>query len=181
MVYILLGTGFEEVEAIAPCDILRRGGVEVAFAGIGGQLVTGSHGIAVKADVTVEDIDREKLDMIVLPGGLGGVSSMEKSAAARDVIRWAWEKAKFVGATCAGLMASAAATKTAFPRISITVPSIVIMVPGLYMYRAVYYMGVFDTIDAMEWIIRAVMIILFLPMGLGLARALTDPDWRYCS
>ena len=49
MVYILLGTGFEEVEAIAPCDILRRGGVEVAFAGIGGQLVTGSHGIAVKA------------------------------------------------------------------------------------------------------------------------------------
>ena len=87
MVYILLGTGFEEVEAIAPCDILRRGGVEVAFAGIGGLLVTGSHGIAVKADVTVEDIDREKLDMIVLPGGLGGVSSMEKSAAARDVIR----------------------------------------------------------------------------------------------
>ena len=91
------------------------------------------------------------------------------------------EAAAFVGATCAGLMASAAATKTAFPRISITVPSIVIMVPGLYMYRAVYYMGVFDTIDAMEWIIRAVMIILFLPMGLGLARALTDPDWRYCS
>lgn len=42
-------------------------------------------------------------------------------------------------------------------------------------------MGVFQTLDAMEWIIRAVMIILFLPMGLGLARALTDPDWRYCS
>ena len=75
MVYILLGTGFEEVEAIAPCDILRRGGVEVAFAGIGGQLVAGSHGIAVKADVTVEDIDREKLDLIVLPGGLGFVCS----------------------------------------------------------------------------------------------------------
>ena len=101
MVYILLGTGFEEVEAIAPCDILRRGGVEVAFAGIGGQLVAGSHGIAVKADVTVEDIDREKLDMIVLPGGLGGVSSMEKSAAARDVIRWAWDNGKLVAAICA--------------------------------------------------------------------------------
>ena len=101
MVYIILGTGFEEVEAIAPCDILRRSGVEVAFAGIGGQLVTGSHGIAVKADVTVEDIDREKLDMIVLPGGLGGVSSMEKSAAARDVIRWAWDNGKLVAAICA--------------------------------------------------------------------------------
>ena len=91
------------------------------------------------------------------------------------------EAAAFVGATVAGLLASAAGTKTSFPRISITVPSIVIMVPGLYMYRAVYYMGVFQTLDAMEWIIRAIMIILFLPMGLGLARAITDPDWRYCS
>ena len=90
MVYILLGTGFEEVEAIAPCDILRRGGVEVAFAGIGGHLVTGSHGIAVKA--------------VVLPGGLGGVSSMEKSSAARDAIRWAWENEKFVAAICAAPM-----------------------------------------------------------------------------
>lgn len=91
------------------------------------------------------------------------------------------EAAAFVGAITAGLLASVAGTRTSFPRISITVPSIVIMVPGLYMYRAVYYMGVFQTLDAMEWIIRAIMIVLFLPMGLGLARAITDPDWRYCS
>lgn len=98
-----------------------------------------------------------------------------------DLVGMPPEAAAFAGAICAGLLASITGTKTKFPRISITVPSIVIMVPGLYMYRAVYYMGVFQTLYAMEWIIRAIMIILFLPMGLGLARALTDPDWRYCS
>ena len=47
MVYILLGNGFEEIEAVSPCDILRRGGVEVQFAGIGGRLITGGNGITV--------------------------------------------------------------------------------------------------------------------------------------
>lgn len=91
------------------------------------------------------------------------------------------EAAAFVGALAAGLLASAITRTNGFPRIAITVPSIVIMVPGLYMYRAVYYMGVFETVDAMEWIIRAVMIVLFLPMGLGAARALTDARWRHCN
>ena len=91
------------------------------------------------------------------------------------------EAAAFCGALCAGLLASAAGLHFGFPRISITVPSIVIMVPGLYMYRAVYYMGNFETVDAMAWIMRAVMIVLFLPMGLGVARTLTDPSWRHCS
>lgn len=91
------------------------------------------------------------------------------------------EAAALVGAACAGLIASAIASRLRFPRISLTVPSIVIMVPGLYMYRAVYYMGVFAVADAMEWAIRAVMIVLFLPMGLAIARILTDPEWRHCS
>ena len=46
MVYIILGKGFEPMEAIAPCDILRRGGAEVRFAGIGGTLIEGGHGIS---------------------------------------------------------------------------------------------------------------------------------------
>ena len=54
MVYIILGKGFEPMEAIAPCDILRRGGAEVRFAGIGGTLIEGGHGISVQADCTVE-------------------------------------------------------------------------------------------------------------------------------
>ena len=55
------------------------------------------------------------------------------------------------------------------------------MVPGLYMYRAVYYMGIFETLDSMSWAMRAAMIVVFLPIGLALARVLTDKRWRYCS
>ena len=98
-----------------------------------------------------------------------------------DVAAFTPEAAAFAGALVAGLLASAVMMRVGFPRISITVPSIVIMVPGLYLYRAVYYMGTVDVLASMEWIFRAVMIILFLPMGLGLARALTDRAWRHCN
>ena len=56
MVYIILGKGFEPMEAVAPCDILRRGGADVRFAGIGGTLIEGGHGICVQADCTVEEM-----------------------------------------------------------------------------------------------------------------------------
>ena len=59
MVYIILGKGFEPMEAVAPCDILRRGGVDVRFAGIGGTLIEGGHGICVQADCTVEEMKLE--------------------------------------------------------------------------------------------------------------------------
>ena len=89
------------------------------------------------------------------------------------------ELAAFLGALTSGLLASAAGLKFGFPRIGLTVPSIVIMVPGLYMYRAMFYMGIFDTLNALSWTIRASMIVLCLPMGLGVARALTDSAWRH--
>lgn len=65
MVYIILGKGFEPVEAITPCDILRRGGVDVKLAGIGGKTVEAAHGVTVAADCTVEEIDQNALEMIV--------------------------------------------------------------------------------------------------------------------
>ena len=101
MVYIVLGTGFEEMEAICPCDILRRGGVEVRFAGIGGKAITGGKGITVQADCTVEEIDYENLDMIVLPGGLGGVHSILASETAMNAVKWAYENERYVAAICA--------------------------------------------------------------------------------
>ena len=55
MVVMILGSGFEPVEAIAPCDILRRGGVEVQLAGIGGTMIEAGHGITVKADCAAVD------------------------------------------------------------------------------------------------------------------------------
>lgn len=101
MVYIILGTGFEEIEAVAPCDILRRGGVEVKFAGIGGLEITGGNGITLKADCTVEEMDLESMELIMLPGGLGGVRSILGSEAAMDAVRYAYEQGKFVTAICA--------------------------------------------------------------------------------
>ena len=102
MVYIVLGTGFEPMEAIVPCDILRRGGVDVKFAGIGGRNVTGGHGITVTADCTVEEIDEDALEMIVLPGGLGGVESILGCRAALEIVQRAWDCGKYVAAICAG-------------------------------------------------------------------------------
>lgn len=102
MVYVLLGTGFEETEAIAPIDLLRRAGIPTLTVGVDNKTVTGSHGIAVEADITIGQMDLTALDMIVLPGGLGGVSTARKSEAALDALRFAWDNDKFVAAICAG-------------------------------------------------------------------------------
>ena len=91
------------------------------------------------------------------------------------------EAAAFIGALCSGLLAAVVGLRTSFPRITLTVPSIVIMVPGLYMYRAIYYMCVFDTLNMMNWLVRAILIVAFLPVGLGVARSLTDTRWRHTS
>ena len=102
MVYMLLGTGFEETEAIAPIDLLRRAGVEVLTVGINGKIVYGGHGIGIEADISLGEMDLTKLDMIVLPGGLGGVASIRSSEEAMAAIRFAYENGKFVAAICAG-------------------------------------------------------------------------------
>ena len=99
MVYVLLGTGFEEVEAIAPVDLMRRAGIEVQTVGITGKTVAGSHKIPVEADILPENMDLESMDMIVLPGG---VASARASQAALDALRWGWEHDRFVAAICAG-------------------------------------------------------------------------------
>ena len=102
MVYMLLGTGFEETEAIAPLDLLRRAGVEVLTVGINGKIIYGSHGIGVEADIVMDEMDLTNMDMIILPGGLGGVASIRASQAAMEAVRFAHENGKFTAAICAG-------------------------------------------------------------------------------
>ena len=102
MVYVLLGTGFEEMEAIAPIDLLRRAGIPTLTVGVDGKLVKGGHGIAVEADIVMDEMDLTDLDMIVLPGGLGGVATARASEQALNALRFAWENDKFVAAICAG-------------------------------------------------------------------------------
>ena len=87
--------------------------------------------------------------------------------------------AAFLGALVAGLLASIVKRKIQYPQISITVPSIVIMVPGLYMYRGMYNIGLTSISVGTLWMTKALMIVVFLPMGLIAARILTDSKWRH--
>ena len=102
MVYMLLGTGFEETEAIAPLDLLRRAGVDILTVGVTGKTVYGSHNIGIEADITIDEMDLTNLEMIILPGGLGGVASARASQPALDALKFAWDNDKFVAAICAG-------------------------------------------------------------------------------
>ena len=102
MVYILLGTGFEEAEAIVPADLLRRAGVEVALVGLTGMEVTGSHNITIKADMTVEQVSLANARALVLPGGMGGVESINASPKALELVRQVYTQGTaYLAAICA--------------------------------------------------------------------------------
>ncbi len=86
--------------------------------------------------------------------------------------------AAFLGALTAGLLASIVGRKVGYPRIGITVPAIVIMVPGLYMYEMMFNFGLNSIANGAMWAAKTLMIILALPLGLITARILTDKIWR---
>lgn len=101
MVVVFLADGFEEVETLAPVDIMRRAGLDVVMAGVTGMEVTGSHGIKVTADLAAEEVDVSKLQAMVLPGGLPGTLNLEKSPAVQACIDGCVESGKLVAAICA--------------------------------------------------------------------------------
>ncbi len=89
--------------------------------------------------------------------------------------------AAFLGALISGLLASVIKFKIGYPRITITVPSIVIMVPGMFMYKGIYFMGQNNIADGGMWLVKAFLIVLALPLGLIAARILTDNNFRKSS
>ena len=104
MIYVYLANGFEETEMIAPLDLMRRAGLEVKTVSVTSDLlVTGSHGITVKADATVfdEDYDASKAEMVILPGGLPGTTNLEASEQVRNALTCAYENGKYICAICA--------------------------------------------------------------------------------
>lgn len=100
MVYVFLADGFEEIEAIAPIDILRRASCDVVTVGVSGSVVTGAHGVAVKADTTEINLN-PGLEMIVLPGGSGGAKRLEASAMVSRAIDYCAENELHIAAICA--------------------------------------------------------------------------------
>lgn len=104
MVYILLADGFEEVEALAPLDIMRRCGIDVKTAGVLNTEITGSHNITIMADMNIEDIDISTVEGIVLPGGLPGTTNLQKNDTVNKLIEYCDKNGLMMAAICAAPM-----------------------------------------------------------------------------
>jgi len=102
MIYVYLADGFEETEAIAPIDMLRRGGKDVITVGVGDNIIRSSHGVPVVADTIAEEAPlADELEMIVLPGGMPGTLNLEKSEYVQAAVDFCVKNNKFIGAICA--------------------------------------------------------------------------------
>jgi len=102
MIYLFLADGFEECEALAPLDILRRAEIEIKTVGIGKKYITGSHGIEITADITDNEIVTDSnLKGIILPGGMPGTLNLEKSDTVQKAIDYADENNLLISAICA--------------------------------------------------------------------------------
>lgn len=101
MFYVFLADGFEETEALAPVDVMRRAKLDVNTVGVTGSEVTGSHNITVKADVLLSDVKLDNIDGVILPGGMPGTLNLEKSQGVINAVKYAYENGKIVAAICA--------------------------------------------------------------------------------
>ena len=119
-----------------------------------------------------------KIKMATTAGLIGAVANTLRLELV-DLAKMPGGAAAFIGALTAGLLASIVRKKVGYPRISITIPSIVIMVPGLYMYRAVYNIGLTSISNGALWLTRALLILVLFPLGFISARILKDINWRH--
>lgn len=103
--YVFLADGFEDIEALAPVDILRRGGIDVKTVSINDSaIVTSAHGIQVKADLLFTDADLSVADVLMLPGGMPGAKNLDEHEGVRRALVHHAEQQKLIGAICAAPM-----------------------------------------------------------------------------
>ena len=98
---ILLAHGFEEVEAVTPIDILRRGGIDVIIAGVDDKNIIGSHKIKIECDTTIDQINADDFDGVVIPGGMPGAANISESVEACRFIESIYQDNKLIAAICA--------------------------------------------------------------------------------
>ena len=101
-VCVFFGTGYEEIEALTVVDLLRRVGIEVETVSITGEEnVESSHGISVKMDKLLADVDFDEVDMIVLPGGMPGTKNLEACEPLMKQLDAFYQAGKGISAICA--------------------------------------------------------------------------------
>ena len=102
MTYVFLATGFEDVEALAPIDIMRRAGVEVVTVSISDErIVTSAHGVGIVADITLAEAQLDAAELMVLPGGLPGSTNLDACKPLTQTLKKHYESGKPVAAICA--------------------------------------------------------------------------------
>ena len=104
MVYVLLADGFEEIEALAPVDFLRRSGVPVITVSLAGTKACGAHGIEVIADKNVKDVDFSTATMILLPGGMPGTMHLDEFPQMTEILSIVYGNGGYLAAICAAPM-----------------------------------------------------------------------------
>ena len=105
MVYMFLAQGFEEIEALCPLDLMRRAGVDIKTVAVGGgEFVTGSHGISVKADMKDTDFADKSPEMVILPGGMPGAKNLDESPIVDFFLSKAVCDGAYIASICAAPM-----------------------------------------------------------------------------
>lgn len=102
MIYMFLADGFEEVEAIATLDVIRRANIDIKTVGVKETTVTGSHGIPVVCDVTAENVVlNDELTGVILPGGMPGTNNLWNSETVKNTVEFCYKNNRLVCAICA--------------------------------------------------------------------------------
>ena len=123
-VAIILADGFEETEAVATIDVLRRAEVDISVAALdNAQSVRGAHGMRLFADCGLERLDASRLEMVILPGGMPGSKNLAESDAVLSLLKSVHSQGGIIAAICAAPLALHAAgllegvTATAYPAV----------------------------------------------------------------
>ncbi|MBF0607535.1 MAG: DJ-1/PfpI family protein [Magnetococcales bacterium] len=100
-VLLLLAEGFEELEAVTIVDVLRRAEIDIVTAGLGDGVVTSARRIKIVPDMQIKDVDIERFDMVVLPGGQPGTDNLARDERVVRIVRAMNERGKYTAAICA--------------------------------------------------------------------------------
>jgi len=101
MLVVFLANGFEEIEALATVDILRRADLSVKTVGVGGTTIVGAHNIPVATDLEQGDLDLTQVDGVILPGGMPGTTNLDASSVVDSTLEFAIGNKLPVAAICA--------------------------------------------------------------------------------